>query len=481
MSDTTSPRNLLFILSDEHNRKIAGCYGHPLVKTPNLDRLAARGTRFDSAYCNSPICVPSRASLATGRQVHEIDFWDNGIPYTGVGDAQSWHGTLRDNGVDVASIGKLHYRGGDDYGFTDELLPLHVVDGKGDLKGLFRKDPKPKEGNNRMADDAGPGDSTYSQYDTRIAARAQKWLTDRRAAGNNAPFVLFVSFVMPHFPLVAPKDCYDLYEKYSLEELSQGLNAPVHDHPTLNALREFFDYYKTFDDEKRAVALRAYFGMVTRLDQLLGDVIATLEAEGFADDTSILYSSDHGDNLGSRDLWGKSVMYEDSAGVPMIMAGKGVPQGGVVKTPVSLIDVAPTAAAVTGVDVADQNYPGRSLVDLANGADPDRVVLSEYHALGSNTGQFMLRKGRWKYVAFIGAPSQLFDLEADPDEHVDLAPDPAFADTLARMDALLRDICDPEAVNERAFADQAAMAEANGGRERIEAESTDIPFTPAPV
>ncbi|MCP4383156.1 MAG: sulfatase-like hydrolase/transferase [Hyphomicrobiales bacterium] len=470
------PQNLLFILSDEHNRKITGCYGHPIIKTPNIDRLAADGTRFDWAYCNSPICVPSRASLATGQYVHDIGFWDNAAPYTG--EPPSWHQVLRDNGVDVVSIGKLHFRGGDDYGFTEELLPLHVVGGIGDLKGLFRNELSPRTGTSDLAAMAGRGDSTYSAYDSRIADMATDWITRRSRSGGDKRFVLFVSFVMPHFPLIAPGATYDLYEDYGLADLAHRLDAPPPDHPTLNRMRNYFDYYRYFDDETRAIALRAYFGMVTRLDELIGDVIASLRESGFADDTRILYTSDHGDNLGNRDMWGKSVMYEDAVGVPMIMTGDGIPAGRAVTTPVSLLDIAPTALAATGVSAA-VDYPGCSLIELANTADPERVVMAEYHAAGSDTGQFMIRKRNWKYVAFVGARPQLFDLADDPDELNDLGEREDMRGVVAELDADLRAICDPVEVDARAFRDQQATIDAAGGIEGIN-RTVDIPFTPAP-
>ena len=157
------PRNIVILMSDEHNRDCAGCYGHPLVRTPNIDRLAARGTRFTDAYCNSPICVPSRASFATGRHVHRTGHWDNAFPYAGAPD--SWHHAVRAAGGDAVSVGKLHFRGGDDDGFTEEILPLHVVDGLGDLKGMLRRPLPDKAGADAMARDAGRGESEYYRYD----------------------------------------------------------------------------------------------------------------------------------------------------------------------------------------------------------------------------------------------------------------------------------------------------------------------------
>ena len=147
-------------MSDEHNPKFLGCAGHPFIETPHLDRLAARGTRFTSAYTCSPICVPARAAFATGRYVHEVGFWDNADAYDG--SLPSWHHVLRQAGHRVASIGKLHFRGrpGDDHGWSEEILPMHIIDGIGDVKGLVRHNIPVRKGGDKMAKLAGPGEST---------------------------------------------------------------------------------------------------------------------------------------------------------------------------------------------------------------------------------------------------------------------------------------------------------------------------------
>src|SRR5690606_29127262 len=134
--------------------------------------------------------------------------------------------------------------------------------------------------------------------------------------------------VMPHFPLIAPGPYYDRYAGLDLATLRQGIDAPPQaGHPGMDWMRRFFDYDDHFDDARRAIALRAYCGMVTRIDEIVGELVAVLDDTGFGASTRVLYTSDHGDNLGSRGLWGKSVMYEDSAAIPMILAGEGVPQG----------------------------------------------------------------------------------------------------------------------------------------------------------
>jgi choline-sulfatase len=215
------PSNLLIILSDEHQREALGCYGHPLVQTPNLDRLAARGTRFTNAYTPSPICVPARASLATGRHVHQIGCWSSAEPYHG--QVPSWGHRLIEAGHRVVSIGKLHYRATEDSnGFDEEILPLHVVDGVGWPRGLLRKDPPPFESARDLAAEIGPGETSYTDYDRRIAAAAVEWIKANGRPAGDRPWVLLVSFVSPHFPLVAPPD----FGYTPLNGLGSGLVLP---------------------------------------------------------------------------------------------------------------------------------------------------------------------------------------------------------------------------------------------------------------
>lgn len=204
------PKNLLFILSDEHRRDIAGCYGNDIVRTPTLDRLAKRGTRFTNAYTPCPICVPARACLATGRQAFQMGVWDNAHPYHG--EIPSWGHRLKAAGHRVDSIGKLHFRSADDdNGFTEEILPLHVVDGVGDLLGLIRDPPAARGNMPALAREAGPGESSYTAYDRRIADAACDWLAARAQEKEGKPWCLFVSFVLPHFPLIAPEEFFALY------------------------------------------------------------------------------------------------------------------------------------------------------------------------------------------------------------------------------------------------------------------------------
>ena len=169
------PKNMLVLMSDEHSAKILGCHGNSIAQTPNIDALAARGTRFSNAYCNSPVCIPARATFATGRYIHEIGYWDNADPYEG--SVPSWHHRLRDAGHEVVSIGKLHFRNeDDDNGFSESQLAMHVVEGLGDLMGLVREDLPVRKGAYKIARSAGPGESEYTQYDRDITDAAVRWL-----------------------------------------------------------------------------------------------------------------------------------------------------------------------------------------------------------------------------------------------------------------------------------------------------------------
>jgi len=209
--------------------------------------------------------------------------------------------------------------------------------------------------------------------------------------------------------------------------------------------------------------------------------LRALESAGLSASTRVVYTSDHGDNLGARGLWGKSTLYEESAGVPLIMAGPGIAAGRVVVTSVSHIDCASTFLDLTGVSrpLGADSLPGASLVDIANGSTPERPVISEYHATGSVAGAFMLRFDRWKYCHYVAYVPQLFDLTSDPEETTDLAGDSRYRDVLLEGERRLRSVLDPEAVDARAKKRQAELLKWYGGREAALARG-DLPFSPAP-
>ena len=473
--------NVLLILSDEHNREIAGCYGNPFVMTPNLDALAARGVVFENACCNSPICVPSRASLATGDYVHRTGYWDSAAAYDG--RVPSWHHRVRDAGHDAVSIGKLHFRSADDdCGFSEVHHPIFVVDGIGDVHGLLRTDGRMREVACELAAEAGRGTSPYTRFDTRVADATVSWLRERARQGSSKPWVLFSSMVSPHYPLIAPAEFYDLYEGIDLPGPRLHDEAARPDHPVIAHYRATWNYDDFFDADRLNAGIRAYYRLCYFLDFQIGRILNALDESGFADDTLVIYTSDRGESLGNRGLWGKSVMYEESSAVPLVVAGPGLSAGKRCSTAVSLVDIYPTVveALCGALDARERALPGDNLIALAHAEPQDRVVFSELHDDGSLTGTFMVRKGSWKLVHYVGHPPQLFDLSADPFETRDLAGSSAAADIQSRLYGALHAIVDPEAVNGRVFSDQRARIERLGGVDAILARP-DFNFTPVPV
>jgi choline-sulfatase len=474
-------QNFLVIMSDEHNPKVMGNAGHPVIKTPALDALAGRGTTFTSAYTASPVCIPARAAFACGKYIHQIGFWDNADAYDG--SVPSWHHVLRTRGHRVVSIGKLHFHLVDeDHGFTEEQIPMHIIEGKGDLMGLVREELPRRGGAKKMAAMAGPGESPYTLYDKEICSRAQIWLREEGTLKADKPWVLFVSFVAPHFPLTAPPEHFYKYWNRELPMPKLYAREQRPQHPYLKDYRESFaydDYFETEADVKRAIA--GYFGLVSYVDENIGKILSVLEDTGLSANTRVMYTSDHGDNLGARGLWGKSTMYEEIAGVPWILAGPGVPAGKRVDVPVSHVDAFPTILDTVGVPFAEvkDTHPGISLLGIAQGATPERTVLSEYHGMGSTTGAFAIRVGKWKYVHYAKYPPQLFNLERDPEEVHDLAAAPEHAQVLKQCRSKLYELCDPHEVDRRAKARQAELLAAHGGREAV-IQRGDLGFTPAP-
>ncbi|UWQ89877.1 sulfatase-like hydrolase/transferase [Rhodobacteraceae bacterium M382] len=457
--------NLLILMSDEHQARALGCAGHPLVQTPHLDALAGRGTRFTNAYTPSPICVPARASFATGRYVHQTRLWDNAMPYDGA--IPGWGHALQRQGVPVESIGKLHYRSAEDpAGFDVEHLPMMVADGVGMVWASIRKEDERIMGKGRMLGEyIGPGQSKYTEYDAAVTARTRQWFQDRAASGDDRPWCLYVGLVAPHFPLVVPQEFYDLYALDRVPPSKLHPRDGHQRHPWVEKQNAFMDSEAKFTSEdERKVAIASYLGLCSWLDHNVGEILAALGAAGYGDNTTIAYTSDHGDNLGARGLWGKSNLYRESVEVPLILAGPDVPRG-ICDTPVSLVDLSHTIGTHFGADI-DGTTGLRSLADvIAEPPDPDRPIFSEYHAAGAVSGAFMLRQGRWKYHHYIGFAPELFDLETDPEETTDLAADPGHAPVVAMMEQALRAICDPDQTDAQAFADQADLITRHGGRE----------------
>ena len=253
------------------------------------------------------------------------------------------------------------------------------------------------------------------------------------------------------------------------------------EHPSARHLREIDGYHEMIDEPMLRRVAAAYFGLITHMDEQVGAVMKVVEELGMLANTRIVYTSDHGELFGWQGLFGKKSLWEGSVGVPLLMTGPGVPAGRVVKQLASHVDLFPTAVANAGAQlaIADRDLPGISLFPAVDGKESTRPVFAEYHAQASKAGQFMLRDGDLKLVYHVGMPPQLFDLTADPDEAHDLVEEKRDSGKAQALETRLRTICDPEAVDARAKADQRKMAEYWGGADKL-LNAEQIIFTPPP-
>jgi choline-sulfatase len=403
--------------------------------------------------------------MATVRYVHQIGHWDNAFPYHGA--TPSWHHRLREQDVYVASIGKLHFRcNEDDNGFHEEIDPMHVAEGIGEVISCLRERAPLRQGREGIRK-AGPGQSSYLRYDASNADQACRWLGTH--AGDEKPWALFLSFVNPHPPFVAPPELYELYRTEEMPLPTQWQPDEWPDHPALDYFRRYFGWRPPFSAAEICNAVHTYYAMCTYLDQKIGQLLQALEAHGLVERTRVIYTSDHGAMMGARGLFGKFTLYDEAAAIPFLVAGPDVPDGKVVNTPISLVDCYPTILEAVGVEPApgDGDLPGKTLWPLLHEPDHTRTVFSEYHAAGSRHGAYMIYDGRYKYIHYTYDPPHLFDLQDDPHEIHDLAADTVYAPIRRAMEARLRSLLDPEAVDAQAKMEQRRKVEDFGGEEAV--------------
>ncbi|TBL73233.1 sulfatase-like hydrolase/transferase [Paenibacillus thalictri] len=440
--------NVLFIMSDEHSGETMGFAGHNKVQTPVLDRLAGEGTAFTRCYTPSPLCTPGRASFFTGKYTHTLGTWDNATPYDGRSTDMANH--LHRHGERLTSFGKLDLHPDGQYEGLDATLwgPRNNPQ----FESFFR-DRDVEMGNDLRFKHMGI--RTEPSFDERVRDAALEWLRGRQGASE--PWVMYVGFLNPHFPFIAPEEKWNKYDKLVTDE--DMAPAARSEFPELNEpLRQLRRHFRgdVVDPETLRKAHVGYYAMTEELDANIGRLLQTLKEIGQEEDTLIVYTSDHGEQLGRHGLWWKCCMYEESARVPLILKGPGIPGGQIIDSPVSLLDMFPTICDARGIE-PPAGLPGRSLLPLARGEhDPLRAdfAFSEYHAHGVPSGMYMIRWQRWKYVYYVGFAPQLFDLAADPREMHDLYPSASASEELRQAleacDSRLRSVCDPEAVDRRA-------------------------------
>ncbi|MHC4718439.1 MAG: choline-sulfatase [Planctomycetota bacterium] len=453
--------NIVILMADQMTAALTGAYGHPTVRTPNLDRLAAAGVRFDAAYSPCPLCTPARTAMMSGRYVSRTRTYDNGAVLSS--DVPTWAHHLRAAGYEVVAAGKMHFVGADQlHGFERRLTPdIYPAD--------FSWTPQPLEPCDGADDtthrkalaarQAGPCDgSEQIDYDENVHARSLEYLRGR--ADGDRPFCLLVSYSHPHPPYLCPRWFWEMYEDVEID--LPAMTGVARDRQ--GSMEKWLHSFQGFSPADAADAAmlrrlhRAYYGMVSYVDEKVGQVLAAVEAAGVRDSTAVFFTSDHGDMLGQRRQVQKRLFYEWSARVPLIGSFPGRwPEGVTASAPVNLIDLFPTLTDLTGAP-APIDVDGQSLLPLLTGQAPpheDRITFSEYHGESVRTCCFMARRGRFKYVYVHGHERQLFDVEADPLEQTNLSADPAHAETEQNLHAAVVERFDVEAIAEDMFRSRA--------------------------
>ncbi len=441
MNELNRP-NLLYIHSDQHSPHVTGCYGDNLVETPNLDGLAANGVVFDNAYCCSPICVPSRMSMLSGRHPFENEVWtnehglDSRIP--------TFAHAMGAAGYQPELVGRMHSVGPDQlHGYAARFVGDHGANHPGNPgpdRGILSVTAGP---HHLSLERSGPGQSAYQVHDEDVTAvtidRLNRLGVQKRAGILKQPFSLSVGLMLPHPPYVARQEDYDRY--------ADSMTLPSKSAPRLDEQHPFLRWWRqstgieVMDESEVRRSRAAYAGLVYRTDAMIGQILDALVENGLDDNTLIIYTSDHGDMQGEHGLFWKHVFYEESVRVPLIVSWPGrIPAQQRCENVVSALDVA--ATMLDAMDApALPNSAGRSFLPQIEGLNGvpawESVAFSEYctDKFGPPEGAYqrMVRREEWKYVHYHEYPSQLFNLREDPEELFDRSDDPGCRSILEEL------------------------------------------------
>ncbi|MCE2432023.1 MAG: sulfatase-like hydrolase/transferase [Candidatus Latescibacteria bacterium] len=454
--------NILVIMSDEHDPAVMGCYGDSIVQTPHMDRLAEEGIVFDAAYTTSPLCAPARASFTAVQYVSRCGVWTNDCQLPS-DDYPSLPHALNAVGYECWLGGKMHFAGTHRYGFRDVYPGANQGDrsGKGGRRAFDDLSESSFGWEGRVAAFKTSDTSPILEKDRKVTAECSAFLQNRSA--DDKPFFLLAGYLAPHFPLTIPEAYYVPYkDKVSMPEIPEGFLETL---PTnYKHLRAGFGVTNATPEQTK-LGRELYWGFVNWLDDEIGKLLSALNDSEVADNTIVIYCTDHGENKGDHGLWWKNNMYEHASRTPLIVSFPKRWAGGQRRTGVcSLVDLAQTIAEISGAERSD-DWDGESLLNYLDDGNSDwrDIAVSEYYAHNIASGIAMIRQGPWKYVYHTrfdevhGPERELYNLEEDAGEFNNLADDPAQADRIAQLhDLLTRELRrDPEEAEAQSRADLA--------------------------
>ncbi|MGI9241850.1 MAG: sulfatase [Verrucomicrobiales bacterium] len=426
--------NVLFIISDDLTATALSCYGNQVCKTPNIDRLAARGTRFTRAYCQGTYCGPSRASLMSGYYPHATGELGYKSPRPAIGDRATWAQHFKNSGYYSARVSKIYHMGvpggiesgGDGADDPDSWTerfnskgPEWKAKGVGETLEGNPDGKRPVVGGNTFVVVEAEGDDLVHS-DGRTAKKAAELIEEHKGER----FFLGVGFVRPHVPFVAPKKYYSPFLPYSSMVLPEKIEGDWDDIPKAGI------NYKTsknmkMDIRRQKKAVGGYYASVAYMDAQVGKVLDALEGAGIADETIVIFTSDHGYHLGEHDFWAKVSLHEESAMVPLIVSVPGK-KPAVCDSLVELLDLYPTTAALCGL-APQGRLQGKDISALLD--DPGADVREAAFCVSPMQRGFLLREDQWAYMQYgedgrRGA--ELFDMQKDPKQYVNLVGNPEY-------------------------------------------------------
>lgn len=434
------PLNVLFIISDDLTYTALSCYGNKVCQTPNIDRLAERGTRFTRAYCQGTYCGPSRASFMSGYYPHATGVLGYTNPRPEIGNRPTWAQHFKNAGYYSARVSKIFHMGvpgGIEYGgggrnynngngaddplsWTERfnsLGPEWKAPGDGETLEGNPDGRKPVVGGNTFVVVEADGDDLVHS-DGKTAAKACELIE----AHKDEPFFLGVGFVRPHVPFVAPRSYYPPFKPYDSMVLPDKVPGDWDDIPKPGINYKTSENMK-MDLRRQKKAMGGYYASVAFMDAQVGKVLDALDNAGLTEKTIIIFTSDHGYHLGEHDFWAKVSLRDESAGVPLIISVPGK-KPAVCESLVELVDLYPTTAALCGLE-PQQRLQGRDISALLD--DPSATVRDAAFSVAPMRKGFLLRDKDWAYIQYEEDASkgiELFDMKADPEQYTNLAGDP---------------------------------------------------------
>jgi choline-sulfatase len=424
--------NLLLVMVDQLAAGWLPPYGHQVVQAPNIAALARAGVVFETAYCASPLCSPSRAALLTGRLPSRAEVFDNGAELRASLPTVAHH--LRAAGYTTCLAGKMHFVGPDQlHGFEERLTTDIYPADLGWTPDWRRPVGERLPWYHTMESVLAPGVCAASMqldYDDEVAFQAVRRIFDFAREGAGDPFFLLVSFSHPHDPWEVRGRYWDLYDRAAIDPPTVPAIPLSEADPHSRRLRQMIGIDDArISDEQVRTARHGYYAAISYVDERIGEVLAALRDSGLDSETTVVFTADHGEVLGERGLWYKMSFFEPSVRVPLIVSAPGRIAPGRRAEAVSLLDLAPTFVELASADRAAE-MDGRSLAALLDGdaADGPAEVVGEYLAEGVTSPAVMIRRGPHKFIRCDGDPDQLYDLESDPHELVNLAELPTHAE-----------------------------------------------------